>query len=130
MTEQEVDSEKTKVSQRLSTDGQRKLQQLKEDLVFIDQVDAYRFSVALGIAYGKQLETTKTKTIFNIGTVDPNGTLRMVISTLGIMDTSYGDIGKTMENLAEWGIDKLHSEHISGGIDFSSYLNEISEVII
>ena len=56
----------------LSESSHRKLQRLKEDGYFGEMLDAYRFAIALALSQDEIAERAKRKTIFNVGTLDPD----------------------------------------------------------
>ena len=98
----------------LSESGKRKLKNLKEDGYFREMIDAYRFAIALALAHdAKPTKSTGGKeTIFNVGSLDPDGSLYAAISVLRKSDDE--PIWWTAEGLAEWGVEKL-SEHSKSG---------------
>lgn len=60
------------------------LQQLKKDKVFDEMSDGYRLGIALAIARGGLAapEDIKTGTILNVGSLDPDGSIRDLVTEL------------------------------------------------
>ena len=113
----------------LSESGHRKLQSLKEDGYFREMTDAYRFSIALALAHGAKPKKSKNgrKTIFNVGTLDPDGSLFAAISAL--REGNDEPIWRTAEGLAEWGVEELSKLSNSGEIAFGELLSEAEELL-
>jgi hypothetical protein len=66
----------------LTNESHEILKQLKKDGIFKEMVDGYRFGIALAIAYGNIApEDIKTNTIFNIGTLDPDDKIQMLLKS-------------------------------------------------
>jgi hypothetical protein len=104
----------------------RMLQKLKEDGVFGEMVDGYRFAIALALAHGGIGDATgagKRETMFNLGTLDPDQTLYVAISAL--RDTTDEPVYRTAERLAEWGIEELHKRSERGRLSLSELLDEV-----
>src|ERR1700682_600293 len=86
--------------------GHDLLDKLKQDEIFLELVDGYRF--AIGLAIARRIIAppgTKMTTIFNVGSLDPDGSMRSMISEL------YSD-GLTApytlaERLAEAGLSEM-----------------------
>lgn len=114
----------------LSQTAHNKLKWLKEEQYFRELLDGYRFAIALALAQGIDPPDIKEKrtTIFNIGTADPDQSLKQCIQVI-MGDRIQGiPIYKMAERLAEWGINELESQaRSSGGIDFVTLLDQASE---
>jgi hypothetical protein len=113
----------------LSDTGHRKLQSLKEEGHFREMTDAYRFSIALALAHGVKPVDVKSgkKTIFNVGTLDPDGSVYAAISAL--QETDDGPIWRVAEGLAEWGVEELCKLSKNGDIVFGELLLEAETLL-
>ncbi len=111
----------------LSEGAHEKLKRLQEEQHFRELLDGYRF--AIGLALAQRVvppEVQKRMTIFNVGTVDPDQSLKRSIEVLmgdRVRDTS---IYKMAERLAEWGVNELASQAEAGSIDFIGLLDQAS----
>ncbi len=107
----------------LSESAHGKLKWLQEEGHFRDLLDGYRFAIGLALAQGAEpFDVQKRTTIFNVGTVDPDQSLRRAIEVLlgdRVSDTS---VYKMAERLAEWGVNELASQAREGRIDFVELL--------
>lgn len=107
----------------LSETGNDKLGELKEEGIFAEKMDGFRFAVALALAQGIiPSEITKRSPFLNIGSLDPDQTLRRAVEALlpeQLIDTTPY---RLIERLAEWGVNDLYSQHHDGGIDFAKML--------
>lgn len=112
----------------LSEGAHEKLKRLQEEQHFRELLDGYRFAVGLALAQGVEPpEIQKRTTIFNVGTVDPDQSLKRSIEALmgdRVRDTS---IYKMAERLAEWGVNELASQAETGSIDFAGLLDQAGE---
>ena len=112
----------------LSESGHEKLKRLQAEQHFRELLDGYRFAVGLALAQGVEPpEVQKRTTIFNVGTVDPDQSLKRSIEALmgdRVRDTS---IYKMAERLAEWGVNELASQAEAGSIDFAGLLDQAGE---
>lgn len=112
----------------LSESAHEKLKWLQEEQHFRDLLDGYRFAVGLALAQGiEPPEVQKRTTIFNVGTVDPDQSLKRSIEALmgdRVRDTS---VYKMAERLAEWGVNELASQAKAGSIDFVSLLDQAGD---
>lgn len=110
------------------TDGAKeKLRWLAEEHYFRQQVDAYRFAIGLALAQNVDPpELHKSGTIFNIGSFDPDGTLKRSIQA--IMGDRLKDVAvyKMAERLAEWGITELATQAESGSLNLVRILEQVS----
>jgi hypothetical protein len=93
------------------------LQRFKEEGIFAEMRDAYRFAVAFYLS--KQVTPPeivgKKNTIFNIGTIDPDKELYLAISCL--MPNIEGSIYQMAERLADAGIAEMAVEFERGTLD-------------
>lgn len=112
----------------LSEAAHEKLKRLQEEQHFRELLDGYRFAIGLALAQGiEPPEVQKRTTIFNVGTVDPDQSLKRSIEALmgdRVRDTS---IYKMAERLAEWGVNELASQAEAGSIDFTGLLDQARE---
>lgn len=122
MIEQEV------VTIGLTQEADDMLEAMVDDGTFAQKIDGYRFAFSLALAQGARPgELSKRKTIFNVGTVDPDKTLQDIIEELApellIKSSPY----RAIERLAEWGVRELYQQAIGPGIDFVGLLTEVEE---
>lgn len=112
----------------LSEGAHEKLKWLQEEQHFRELLDGYRFAIGLALAQGVEPpDVQKRTTIFNVGTVDPDQSLKRSIEALmgdRVRDTS---IYKMAERLAEWGVNELASQAKAGSIDFAGLLDQAGE---
>lgn len=103
------------------------LKRLKEDGHFSEMADAYRFGVALALAYGVVDEniTGARTTIFSVATIDPDREMATAVKII------LGDDGSSAyrraEQLAEWGVKEMARQAEKGEIDFAELLKHESE---
>ena len=120
MSQQEI------VTIGLSEAGNDKLDELKENGVFAEKMDGFRFAVALALAQGVIPDDIFKRTPFlNIGSLDPDHTLRHAVEALmpGALETTTPY--RLVERLAEWGVNELHAQHKSDGIDFVAIFDQV-----
>jgi hypothetical protein len=92
----------------LTESGHEHLQELKQLGHFAEMADAYRFAVALGLAHDQCAPKANRRTIFNVGTLDPDGLLATAIGLLvGDRDEP---IYRLLERYAEWGVEEIHRQ--------------------
>jgi len=93
------------------------LQRFKEEGLFAEMRDAYRFAIAYYLS--KQVIPPeivgKKNTIFNIGTIDPDKELYLAISCL--MPEFEGSIYQMAERLADAGIAEMAIDFETGKLD-------------
>ena len=108
----------------LTTESHSNIQRLKDEGVFADMLDAYRFAIGLAIKRGLiASEGIKTSTIFNVGSLDRDGTIKDLVSTL-FVEAESRPYAFT-ERLAEAGIRELMQLYNSGQLRFADlFLNE------
>ena len=92
----------------LSQTAHGKLQRLKEDGYFAEMADGYRFAVALALAHGVSVPRLggSRVTIFNVGSLDPDRSVHIAVSAL--REEVDEPVYRTVERLAEWGVDELY----------------------
>lgn len=109
----------------LSERAHEKLKWLQEEQHFRDLLDGYRFAIALALAQGIQpAELQKRTTIFNVGTVDPDQSMKRSIEAIMGDRLQEIPVYKMAERLAEWGVNELSSQAKSGRIDFLRLLDQ------
>ena len=108
----------------LSDSCQGKLKKLKEDGYLAEMADGYRFAIALALAHGAIAEPSggKRQTIFNVGTLDPEGTIYLAVKAL--REEVSEPVWRTAERLAEWGVEELARRAESGTLSFAEIVNE------
>lgn len=109
----------------LSESTREKLRWLQEKEYFRDLLDGYRFAIGLALAQGVEPPDVQNRTtIFNIGTFDPDQSLKRSIEAL--MGDRVREIAvyKMAERLAEWGVNELASQADAGSIDFVKLLDQ------
>lgn len=112
----------------LSESAHGKLKRLQEDGYFRELLDGYRFAIGLALAQGVQApDVQKRTTIFNVGTVDPDQSLKRSIEALLGSHVRDASIYKMAERLAEWGVNELASLAEAGSIDFVGLLDQAGE---
>ena len=100
------------------TDGtHRMLRQLKDDGIFNEMRDGYRLGIALAIADGIIApDAIKTRTFLNAGSLDPDNTLRDVITEM--YPEASGRPYAYAERLAEAGVAEIGRLHRAGEVRF------------
>ena len=112
----------------LSESAHEKLRRLQEEKHFRELLDGYRFAIGLALAQGAEPpEVQKRTTIFNVGTVDPDQSLKRSIEALMGDRIRDASIYKMAERLAEWGVNELASQAEAGSIDFAGLLDQAGE---
>lgn len=110
----------------LSETGDAKLDELKELGIFAEKMDGYRFAVALAIAQGViPQEIGKRKPFLNIGSLDPDQTLRRSVESLFEDDLKETTPYRLIERLADWGVNELHAQAKAGEINFVALLEQV-----
>jgi hypothetical protein len=110
----------------LSEAVDEKLSELKELGIFADKIDGYRFGVSLALAQGAAPgELVKRVNLFNIGSLDPDQTLRKAVEALMPKALEDTTVYRLVERLADWGISELHAQAKSNEIDFVSLLDQV-----
>ena len=113
----------------LSEGAHNELTWLKEEKHFRELRDGYRFAIGLALAQGVEPpEVQKQKTIFNVGTIDPDQSLKRSIEALMGDRVLDMPIYKMAERLAEWGVNELAIQAKSGSIDFVGLLNQAGKM--
>lgn len=109
----------------LSASAHRRLKRLQEEGHFRELLDGYRFAIGLALAQGADVsEVHNRKTIFNVGTVDPDQSLKRSIEALMADRLQDTPAYRLAERLAEWGVNELAAQATDGGIDFARLLDQ------
>jgi hypothetical protein len=108
-----------------------KLKRLKDDGHFGELQDAYRLAISLAVAQGidpasVHIEGSRT-TIFNVGTLDPDQSLKIAINAIYSDACENEAAYKVAERLAEWGVSELAMEASRGDINFVKLLQQANE---
>ena len=112
----------------LSESAHKKLKWLQEEQHIRDLLDGYRFAIGLALAQGAApLEVQKRTTIFNVGTVDPDQSLKRSIEALMGDRVRGTSVYKMAERLAEWGVNELAYQAEAGSIDFAGLLDQADD---
>ena len=111
----------------LSEEAHEKLKRLQEEQYFRELLDGYRFAIGLALAQGiEPPEVQKRTTIFNVGTVDPDQSIKQAIEAL-MGNRLHGiPVYKMAERLAEWGVHELAIQSKTGSVDFVGLLGQAS----
>jgi hypothetical protein len=111
----------------LSASGNDKLDALKESGVFAEKMDGFRFAVALALAQGAIPPELKDRSPFlNIGSLDPEQTLRRAVETLMPDQVANTTPYRLIERLAEWGVSELDAQAKAGELDFADLFDQVS----
>lgn len=117
---------KDTVTVGLTEQTHRMLQQLKKDGVFAEMRDGYLLGIALAISDGIIApEDIKTGTVFNVGSLDPDNTLRDVITEL--YPEAAGRPYAYAERLAEAGVAEIGRLHRAGEVRFGELFDLAGE---
>jgi len=96
------------------------LTRFKEDQIFSEMADAYRFAVAYALS--KEINppeiADKRRTIFGVATIDPNKEIYTVVTCL--MPNLNGSVYQMVERLADWGISDMAKLYSQGKLDIAS----------
>lgn len=119
-----TETEPTTIGLSEATHG--KLKRLKEEGHFAEMADAYRFAIALALAYGVTPNTVSgSRTIFNVGTLDPDKNLYAAVRALRL-DTDE-PVYRTAEKLAEWGVEEIFKMAEGGEITYTKLFKEVMQ---
>ena len=109
----------------LSEDAHGKLKWLQEEQHFRELLDGYRFAIGLALAQGiEPPDVLRRTTIFNVGTVDPDQSLKRSIEALMGDRVRNASVYEMAERLAEWGVNELAGLATAGTIDFVRLLDQ------
>lgn len=97
------------------------LRRLKEDGVFGEMLDAYRFAVALALVKGEIASSLEDRrTVYAVGNFDPDQMISAAIKALRPDDSESPY--KIAERLAEWGVLELSRLAESGNLDLADVI--------
>jgi uncharacterized protein YfkK (UPF0435 family) len=113
----------------LSEAGNDKLDYLvREQKYFTEKLDGYRFAVSLALAQGViPPEIAKRTTFLNVGSLDPDQTLRQAVEALMADQLADTTVYRLVERLADWGVNELHAQAQRGDIDFATIFDQLAE---
>jgi hypothetical protein len=110
----------------LSEASHSKLKQLSEDGHFNEMADAYRFAIALALAEGIVPPEITSKTVYSVGTIDPDQSIKNVIQSLMGDQVQGMPVYRMAERLADWGIQELHAQVVANGeVDAVKILSQL-----
>ena len=115
----------------LTNESHRILTNLTEvDGDFNQMMDGYRFAVGLAVARGGIVDKPiSTRTMFNVGSLDPERILYNTVDVLYGEDLEEEPIYKIVERLAEWGIREMDASRVNGEVNYIALLeNDASGV--
>ena len=113
---------KDTVTVGLTEETHRMLKQLKEDGVFSEMKDGYRLGIALAVSNNMVApESIKTGTVLNAGSLDPDNSIRDIVTELypQAADRPYA----YAERLAEAGVAEMGRLHRAGEVRFGELFN-------
>ena len=112
----------------LSDTGNDKLDYLREQGYFAEKIDGYRFAVSLALAHGViPPELPKRVTFLNVGSLDPDQTLRRAVEALMPDQLTETTVYRLVERLADWGVNDLHAQAQRGDIDFEAIFEQLAQ---
>lgn len=105
------------------------LEQMKEQELFAEKLDGYRFAISYAAASGVvPSEIGKRKTLFNVGSLDPGQLIRSAIEALYEDELSTTSVYRIAERLADWGIREMYEQASQGQLDFTALLKSVEDV--
>lgn len=110
----------------LTDETHRMLQQLKEGGVFNEMRDGYRLGIALAVSSDVVApDDIRTRTFLNAGSLDPDNTIRDIITELypEAADKPY----RYAERLAEAGVSEMGRLHRAGQLRFGELFDLVDE---
>jgi hypothetical protein len=111
----------------LSEAGNDKLDHLRDMGIFAEKIDGYRFAVSLALAQGViPPEITKRTTFLNVGSLDPDQTLKRAVEALLEDQLQVTSTYRLVERLADWGVAELFRQTQEGEINFVDILDQIA----
>jgi hypothetical protein len=107
----------------LSDRANENLDDLKERGIFADKIDGYRFGVSLALAHGAiGGDLIDRKNLFNVGSIDPDQLIKIAVEALHADLLKENTVYRLVERLADWGVNELHAQAVTGSIDFDTIL--------
>ena len=111
----------------LSEQSHKSLRLPKDTGVFSEMRDAYRFGLAWAIAAGiiADEDVKTTETFVNVGTLDPDGSIRDVV--IGLFPEAENRPYARVERLAEAGVAAIGLLHETDQLRFKDLFGRIAE---
>ena len=107
------------------------LKQFKEQELFAEMLDGYRFAISYAAALGVvPPEFEKRKTWLNIGSLDPDQLIRSAIEALYEDQLTSTTVYRLAERLADWGVREMYEQHTRGELDFAGLLKSVEDASI
>lgn len=104
------------------------LDQLKEQEIFAEKLDGYRFAISFAAASGiVPPDIVKRKTLFNVGSLDPGQLIRGAVEALYEDQLANTSVYRVAERLADWGVRELYEQASEGQIDFVDILKKLED---
>lgn len=100
------------------------LSRLKEDEIFAEEMDAYKFAIGLGLALNKRTPLGSRTTKFNLGSFDKDQTVASIIVSL--MPEAARDPYRAAEELAETGFARISAAVAAREFRFSDVFETVS----
>jgi len=106
-----------------------KLERLKTEGYFKEMQDAYKYAVGLALACGGISDPLRNSvTIYGTGDIDQDRALYDTVKILrSDMNIVSEPVYKTIERLAEWGVNELSGMADAGSIDFMSIIESLKK---
>ena len=104
-----------------SETGQQVLKRLKDQGIFPEMMDAYRFAIGLGLAFGQRTPVVGRETLFNIGSFDKDHAVANLITTL--MPSDAVAVYRAAEEYAETGFGAMSQAVEAGEFRFTEMLD-------
>ena len=104
------------------------LDQMKEQEIFAEKLDGYRFAISFAVASGVfPSEIEKRNTLFNVGSLDPGQLIRSAIEALYEDELATISACRIAERLADWGVRDLYEQVTQGQLDFAALLKGMDD---
>jgi|SRR5688572_16262670 len=103
-----------------SEKGRRVLKWLTEQAIFPEEMDAYRFAIALGLSVGKRTALVGRQTSFNVGSFDKDESMATLVRSLLPIEVSQ--TYRAAEELAETGFDLIAPAMETGEFRFEDMI--------
>jgi len=101
--------------------GQQVLKRLKEQGIFPEMMDAYRFAIGLGLALGQRTPVVGRETLFNVGSFDKDQEVANLITAL--MPADAATVYRAAEEYAEAGFAAMSDAVEAGEFRFTEMLD-------
>lgn len=99
------------------------LQWLQSEGYFPQMMDAYKFALALGLAFGERSSLVNRKTQFNVGSFDPDHSIQTLLQV--VLAEQEPDVYRAVEEYADWGLQRMRTSMESGDFRFGDYFDEV-----